>query len=351
MQNQAIQQTNQTIVDFALSIFDVDSNQVTAVDEALQTVMFESSNFNYELLPMFNDPSEVELGRGNAVDLRYAGEDGSTRSITVQAFVTDGQQCIVEYDVWQPAEYNDEDWVCFGHLTLTVVDPETLESVMAEKTREIQLQQMEHSVGLAIGLLSGAVSQETPFKDVMDALLSSLWKTSTYVLDVETDNIEEVDADRARALYEAGKRAGKRLDRAWGGAYLARMLKNHPEVESFKIDFETSTEYDDNNYYDAKNVALSELKFVGEATEAIWPDGKDAESAEKISASDYADSLQDEIRDDGDEWTLYDAFQPEDESDEFSCVVRRANLASLLEAGKIDGHAAWEAIAPTIKAA
>lgn len=342
MQNQANQTKNQAIVDFAESIFDIGNTSVRDIDPNGQWVVFESYGFNYEIGPMFLDTEAVEMGAGHSVVQRFAGDDGSNREITVQSFTVGEQACLVEYDVWQPLEYSDEDWVCSGTLTLTLVAADAAEKAMAEKVESLRQMSFEHALHLAETGLASAVDGERSLADVLAGLLRQLDKHGGYFYDVKTDTIEQRDAKIGYAIYEAGKAAGKRLDSAWGGAFVASLLVEHPAVESFRIEFDTSQEYDDNNYYTAKNVVIADLAFVGGATEALWP-----EDAEKVDASQYAESMQDEIDDNGDSWTLYDAFQPEAEPDDFQCVVRRADLAHLLDAEEIDGLRVAEIIGKT----
>lgn len=334
-----------TVEEFAADIFDLEdiSADETTLSEDGSSVSYHGNSFNYELSPMYQN-SVSRVGE-YTVRIPNVGNDGSDREITIESVEKDGQRGIVVYDVYLPSAYYDEDWVCFGMLTLILTDAESHASRLKKEVESVKRDAMSTVKALAVSLLKNAADGQELAHLVKDVLVD-LVDGARYAFDKNEDTVRPSggDIDSARAIAEAGDAVTRTLDMSYAGACIAEILVRHPLVESFTVEFTTTQEYDDNNYFTAKNVNIVDLAFVNGVPSVILGDS----GGEEVDPLEYADDILDKIRDESSEYDLYDGFAGPDMVDEdFEVKVSRTALKSLLGQDTIDGLAVAKIVLAT----
>lgn len=336
-----------SVEDFAAAIFDLNGISIdeTILSEDGSRVCYDGNSFHYELSQMYLDDNGISRVGEYTVGIPHAGDDGGDREITIESVEINGQRGIVVYDIYQPSTYYDEDWVCSGMLMIILTDPESHASRLKEEVEKIKRNAMLTVKSLVVSLLRNvAEGQElaTLVKDVLVDLVDG----ARYAFDKNEDTVrpDSGDIDSARAIAEAGNAVTRTLDMSYAGACAAEILYKHPLVEAFTMEFTTTQEYDDNNYFTAKNVDIVDLEFVNGVPSATLEDSE----GEEIDPVEYADDILDKIRDDSLEHDLYDGFAGHDMiNEDFEVKVSRAALKDLLEQDTIDGLAVAKIVLAT----
>jgi hypothetical protein len=98
----------------------------------------------------------------------------------------------------------------------------------------------------------------------------------------------------------------------------------------------TTQEYDDQNYFNARNANVADLKFVDGVSSVNMEDF----GGDEFDPAQYADYILDEIRDQSIEYDLHCGFAGSDErTEDLDVKVSRTALKDLLDADKVDGLA------------
>lgn len=323
---------------FVADVFDMEFIYGDSViSEDGTSVSHHGNGFHFELSGMYRDGNS-QLSRTVEYTARIpcAADDGGARDVTIESIEKDGQRAIVIYDIYQPSVYLDDDWVCSGMLKVILTDAGDHSDRLKKEVEDVKRDAMSHVKNLAVRLLKGAADGQELANLVRDMLVEIAGNTR-YVLDKNANGITCLgNIDAARSLYEAGQEIGKMLDRSWAGAYIAEILVKHPQVESFTMEFKPTQEYDDNNYYIAKNINIVDLRFANGVPSVIVEDSE----GEEVDPEQYAEYILDEIRDIGLECDLYDGFSTHEMADEdFEVKVSRTALKGLIEQDTIDGLA------------
>ncbi len=337
-----------TVEALAKEIFEIDDSYDTEEISADGTkVVYTGSSFNYELSEMYRS-AEVTRNGEYGVSVPHAGDDGSSNDVTIETIQFGEQSGVVVYDIYQPPMYSDEDYVCSGSLTLILTNAENHEAVVKDLVEKARNDAKTTTVSLAVDLLK-SVANDKPedLAAMMKEAMLAVVKDARYVFDKNADDVISLgNVDAARTLYEAGRETGKVLDRSWAGAYIAELLHKHPLVESFSLDFSTSQEYDDHDYYTSHNLSLFGLEFVNDVPSVVMEDME----GEEYDADRYLDLLDDQIKmQDSAEYELYEGFCGVDAEDNFKVTVTRSALKDLLEQDVIDGLAVSKVIMQSIE--
>ena len=331
------------VIEMANQLFCLDDGDIDQNEVSENTVEFRGNGFNYELIDMYRDPSEVERKGEYTCSIPNAGDDGSNNEIVVESIKASRQTMFVVYDIYQP-ENKDSDWVCSGLLSLTLTTSETHEALLKETVDRLKKDNEASAVSMAKSLLESVASDDESLGRMAETLLTDMVASAVYVYDRDKDEIQpKGPVSVYHAIGMIDKMASKDMGQAWAGAFIASLLVEHTLVESFILQMSTSEQYDDNNYFTSKNVAVTDLVFVNGVQSVVLED----QGGEEIDADGYADILKEAIED-GSEWDIYDGFAPyRDDRDEFMVQVRRSDLKALLEGEQIDGAAVGKLVART----
>jgi len=153
----------------------------------------------------------------------------------------------------------------------------------------------------------------------------------THVFDTKTKTtFRTAEADRVTKAFYAAEAAMKQVRKTYAGAVLASIFFERPELESFFLNLEPYEEYDDNNYYRAIRVTVSDIDLnSGDPDEA------------------FSESLQEVLEDYAHEF--YDTVGEPDSYVEYSFVLERSSIADLLQSpdGLVKGSEAIMRLFPT----
>lgn len=336
----------QSVIEIAQELFCVDQADIQEEVMEGNTVRFWGDAFNYELEEMYNDLSDLERKRDFYCFIPNAGDNGATNAITVESIkLEDGQTMFVVYDIYQPTRNNDESWDCSGELSLTLTTPETHDALLMETIEKVKKDSEVTAVSLANSLIEAVASDADAKARIFTGLLAEMFQNVGYVYRRNQNEVVPVGSLAVfHAIVEADRKLSSSLSKSWAGAMLGSLLLDHPLVESFIVNFSTSDEYDDNNYFTAKNAAISDVVFVNNVPSVKLEDEGDVE----VDAFGYADLMQEGIEDC--EYDLYDGFAVDpDGTDEFMVQVRRSDVKALLDFDVVDGVAVGKEIARTLE--
>lgn len=338
------------VEEFSAAILDMAdlSYDEMAISEDGTSVSYHGDSFHYELGPMYLAGSGAIRAGEYTVTIPNAADDGGTQEVTVESVEINGKRGIVVYDVYHPTSYYDEDWVCSGMLKVILTDAESHAERLKAEVARAKSGAMSTVKGLVLSLLKTS-GKGQDLANLVKAVLVDLVDDARYAYVKNEDSVQPSAGaiDAARAIGEAGDSVKHTLDMSFAGACLAEILIKHPKVESFTVECTTSQEYDDNNYYTAKNINIVDVAFVDGVAKAAQEDGDD-----EIDPVQYADGMADQIRDESLEYDLYDGLAGPDVVDEdFEVKVSRSALKDLLEQDVIDGLAVATVVLATAKGA
>lgn len=336
-------------VAMAEELFDLQYADIQDGELINETAVFHGYSFNYELTEMYSDQvsdqSAIVRNREFSCAVPNAADDGDTFAVTVESIkVVDGRTAFVVYEVYQP-EYNDENWVCTGTLSFTLTTPETHEALLEKAIDGIRKSTEAMAVSLAKNLVESVASDPEAKARIVSQFLTEMTAKLGYAYDRKKDAIVPVEPMALYfALEKVREKAGAAISKSWAGAMLGSLLLDHPLVESFIVEFSTSDEYDDNNYYSAKHAEITDVVFKNQVPSVRLEDDGDVE----VDAFGYAEIMQQGIEDC--EWDLYDGFAADpDGNDEFMVRVCRSDLQQWLDADVVDSIAVGNEIARTME--
>lgn len=313
------------------------------------SVSHHGNGFNFELSGMYRDGnSQLSRTVEYTVRIPCAADDGDAREVTIESIEKDGQRAIVIYDIYQPSTYLDDDWVCSGMLKVILTDAGNHADRLKKEVESAKRDALSTVKGLAVSLLRNAAQGQDLAKLVSDVMVE-LANDARYVFD-KNDTVRPNGSDiaSARAIAEAGESVTRVLDMSYAGACIAEILVENPLVESFTMEFTTTQEYDDNNYYTGRNLNIVDLKFVNGVPSVILEDSE----GEEVDPVQYADDILDKIRDESSEYDIHAGFAgPHSGNEDFEVEVSRTALKDLLEQETIDGLAVARIVLATAKGA
>jgi len=153
----------------------------------------------------------------------------------------------------------------------------------------------------------------------------------THVFDIKTKTtFRTAEADRVAKTYYAAEAAMKQVGKTYAGAVLAQIFFERQELESFFLNLEPYEEYDDNNYYRAIRLTVSDLTLnSGDPDEA------------------FSDSIQEALEEYA--YEIYETVGEPGSYVEYSFVLERSRIADLLQSpdGLVKGSEAFKRLFPT----